>query len=261
MRDAIEHWQYYLHGSHFTVQTDHSSLQHIWKQPKLSSRQMRLLEWLQEYNFEIEYLPGAQNYIQDAFSHRPDYQDTHASVLHTRTQPSTSVSTHGTRSGLVNKGSYLTLHTGMSSDIWTAMTGNTDEWLDEVRGGYTKDPYFTEGLTALESQHPREYTGSQAGKKQRKDALPPCSPKSECTKAHERHYTLQLDGLITHSKSGALCIPNVGGLRDRIMSEAHDTPIGGYIGIERTASALARRFFWPMLQSSPLRVILAANNR
>jgi len=35
--DAIEYWRYYLHGSHFTVQTDHSSLQHVVKQPKLSS--------------------------------------------------------------------------------------------------------------------------------------------------------------------------------------------------------------------------------
>lgn len=36
--DTIEHWRYYIYGSHFTVQTDHSSLQHVLKQPKLSSR-------------------------------------------------------------------------------------------------------------------------------------------------------------------------------------------------------------------------------
>jgi hypothetical protein len=51
IRDAITHWRYYLHGNDggkFLVRTDHSSLQHILKQPKLTSRQMRLLKTLQE---------------------------------------------------------------------------------------------------------------------------------------------------------------------------------------------------------------------
>ena len=75
VRDAIKYWKYYLKSGHkFHVQTDHSALQHILNQPKLTSRQMRLLETLQEYNFDIEYYPGARNYIQDALSRRPDYK-------------------------------------------------------------------------------------------------------------------------------------------------------------------------------------------
>ena len=35
---------------------------------------MRLLETLQEYDFDIEYYPGARNYIQDALSRRSDYK-------------------------------------------------------------------------------------------------------------------------------------------------------------------------------------------
>ena len=250
VRDAIEHWRYYLHGSHFTVQTDHSSLQHVLKQPKLSSRQMRLLERLQEYNFEIEYLPGAQNYIQDALSRRPDYQDTRPLVMRNPTRLITPLAAQGTgsESGKVNKGCCSTSDTGsISGDIFTAMTVNADEWLDEIRGGYTEDPYFAEVLTALESEYTRGNTGSQANKQLKNDFLPPSTPNLERIKARKRHYSLQPDGLITHSKSGTLCIPNVGELRHRIMSEAHDTPIGGHCGIERTASALARRFFWPRM--------------
>ena len=56
------------------MQTDHSALQHILNQPKLTGRQMRLLETLQEYDFDVEYYPGARNYIQDALSRRPDYK-------------------------------------------------------------------------------------------------------------------------------------------------------------------------------------------
>ncbi|KAF8241659.1 hypothetical protein K440DRAFT_489903, partial [Wilcoxina mikolae CBS 423.85] len=53
------------------LQTDYSALQYILKQPRLMSRQMRLLETLMEYDFEIKYLQRAQNYIQDALSWRP----------------------------------------------------------------------------------------------------------------------------------------------------------------------------------------------
>jgi hypothetical protein len=69
IRDAINHWQFYLKSSHkFRVQTNHSSLQHMLGQLKITGRQMRLLETLQEYDFDIEYHPGAKNYIQDGLS-------------------------------------------------------------------------------------------------------------------------------------------------------------------------------------------------
>jgi hypothetical protein len=89
IRDAITHWCYYLHGNDggkFLVRTDHSSLQHILKQPKLTSRQMRLLETLQEYDFDIEYWPGAKNYVQDALSRRPDYKEPPIPRLGTKQQ-------------------------------------------------------------------------------------------------------------------------------------------------------------------------------
>jgi hypothetical protein len=36
---------------------------------------MRLLEILQEYDFDIEYYPGAKNYIQDALGRQVDYKN------------------------------------------------------------------------------------------------------------------------------------------------------------------------------------------
>src|SRR5882757_859948 len=76
VRDAIHHWRFYLKSGHkFKVQTDQSAIQHVLQQPKLTGRQMRLLKTLQEYDFDIEYYPGARNYIQDALSRRPDYKD------------------------------------------------------------------------------------------------------------------------------------------------------------------------------------------
>jgi hypothetical protein len=73
VQDAITYWRYYRHGNAggtFILRTDHSSLQHISKQPRLTSRQMRLLETLREYDFDIEYWPGAKNSVQDGASTR-----------------------------------------------------------------------------------------------------------------------------------------------------------------------------------------------
>jgi putative transposase len=75
IRDALKHWRYYLLGRHTTISTDHASLRHMLKQPKLSQRQMRALEDMLEYDFDVEYLPGAKNNIQDALSRRPYYQE------------------------------------------------------------------------------------------------------------------------------------------------------------------------------------------
>jgi hypothetical protein len=36
---------------------------------------MRTLAEILDYDFEIEYLPGAQNYIQDTLSHCRDYKE------------------------------------------------------------------------------------------------------------------------------------------------------------------------------------------
>ena len=127
---------------------------------------MRLLERLQEYDFEIEFLPGAQNYIQDALSCRPDYQDTQAPVLRILTRPVTPIATQSTESSQVSKACCSTCDTSSiaGGDIFTVMTVNADEWLDEVRGGYTKDSYFAEVLTALESECTRGNTSNQNDK-------------------------------------------------------------------------------------------------
>ena len=174
---------------------------------------MRLLERLQEYDLEIEYLPGAQNFIQDVLSRRPDYKDP---PLRTSTLPQSS----GTEAEVDC--------TNVDIDLFTLVTVNADDWLQEVRAGYKQDLYFAQVLLPVD-----ERDGSANDLRRRK--------------SRRQHYTLSSDGLITHTKSGALCIPDAMRLRQKLPAEAHDTPVGGHFGVQRTASALARQFFWPRL--------------
>jgi hypothetical protein len=72
---ALKTWRYYLDGSHFIVYTDHATLQHFPTQPKLTRRQARWMELLQEYNFTFKYKKGADNVVPDALSRRPDHRE------------------------------------------------------------------------------------------------------------------------------------------------------------------------------------------
>jgi len=71
---ALQEWRHYLHGSRFKVQTDHQTLRHFFTQPHLSHRQIRWSEFMQEFDFEIEYKPGHLNAAADALSRRRDHE-------------------------------------------------------------------------------------------------------------------------------------------------------------------------------------------
>jgi hypothetical protein len=72
---ALRTWRYYLDGTHFVVYTDHATLQHFPTQPKLTRRQARWMELLQEYDFDFKYKRGVDNIVPDALSRRPDHQE------------------------------------------------------------------------------------------------------------------------------------------------------------------------------------------
>src|SRR5260370_27799658 len=71
---ALREWRHYLHGSQFTVVTDHRSLQYLQTQPHLSARQVRWSEFLQQFDFVVTYQAGKENHVADALSRRPDHQ-------------------------------------------------------------------------------------------------------------------------------------------------------------------------------------------
>lgn len=70
---ALQEWRHYLHGTKFTIKTDHHSLQYFQSQPHLSARQVRWSEYMQQFDFTIGYLKGKDNVVADALSRRPDF--------------------------------------------------------------------------------------------------------------------------------------------------------------------------------------------
>jgi hypothetical protein len=65
---ALKEWRPYVHGSCFVIKTNHHPLRYLDTQSNLSKRQMRWMETLQEYDYEIVYVQGKFNVVADAFS-------------------------------------------------------------------------------------------------------------------------------------------------------------------------------------------------
>ena len=63
---ALKIWRHYLYGQTFEIFTDHKSLKYIFTQKDLNIRQRRWLDFLKDYDFNINYHPGKANIVTDA---------------------------------------------------------------------------------------------------------------------------------------------------------------------------------------------------
>lgn len=66
--EGLQKWEDKLLGWRFKVLTDHNSFKWLKSQPDLSWGQIRWLEYLARFDFEIEYRPGSSNAIADGLS-------------------------------------------------------------------------------------------------------------------------------------------------------------------------------------------------
>ena len=74
IRYGIRQFEPYLQSSHFTVIVDHKPLLHIRAQPKLSARQLRALDDIAQYDFEMVYRRGTSMHFADFLSRDPAHR-------------------------------------------------------------------------------------------------------------------------------------------------------------------------------------------
>jgi RNase H-like domain found in reverse transcriptase len=70
--DALREWRCYFMGRKFLVKTDHRPLQYLQTQQTLSRRQARWVLFLQNYDFDWEYVTGKSNGAADALSRQEE---------------------------------------------------------------------------------------------------------------------------------------------------------------------------------------------
>ena len=74
---AIKAFRYLLLGTpqKFLVQSDHNNLKYFRSPQKITARQARWMAFLEDYDFELEHLPGCTNTVADLLSRRSDLSE------------------------------------------------------------------------------------------------------------------------------------------------------------------------------------------
>jgi hypothetical protein len=67
---ALKKWRHYLMGKIFELRAYHNGLKYLFDQPTLNVRQIKWLEFLREYDFDIKHIKGKENKVVDALSRR-----------------------------------------------------------------------------------------------------------------------------------------------------------------------------------------------
>jgi len=204
----LDHWACYVHRpKRTTIYTDHAALEHILGQNKLTSRQWRHLDKLEQHDYDVKYYPGVANVVADALS----------CIAYTRT-PDTPGPGPVAGETLVN--------------VVELRISASQEWLQDIQKEYTQDITFVPILEHLQSSGIGRNITATNDKKSRR------------IREREKGYILR-DGLLFHRASGEkLCIPRV--LQAGVIREAHDAILGGGpVGVEKTAAAVASWYYWP----------------
>jgi hypothetical protein len=67
---ALKIWRHYMIGNRCQIFIDHKSLKYIFTQRDLNLRQRRWLEFIKDYDLDIQYHPGKANVVADALSRK-----------------------------------------------------------------------------------------------------------------------------------------------------------------------------------------------
>jgi hypothetical protein len=63
---ALKKFEHLIRDTHFTLRTDHKNLLYVNSAPNSKVARWKLM--IQVYDFDIQYIPGPENFVADAFS-------------------------------------------------------------------------------------------------------------------------------------------------------------------------------------------------
>ena len=201
----------YLYGSHFTVRTDHNALKwlKIFKEPE--GQVARWLQVLSEYNFQVNHRPG-KHLNADALSRNICQQcgkeEQEAGVSHY-----TSVSTVNT-----------------PKQAWDTHSFKLQQQADSNLQQMTK--WLNDNTLPL--------------------SFPKCASTDLQALWNQRHSLKVINGVLYRQWKD---IPNGGvnaklqlvlpqHLASDVMSQLHDSPTGGHLGVAKTLEKVRSRFYW-----------------
>ena len=137
---ALAHWRPYLGWTKtpFIIRTDHANLQY-WKSPRNLNR--RMARWhadLQEYDFQLEYIPGKTNTVADTLSRPANADQGHQDNKDITVLPQQIRTLHTTKGQIIvpNVKEVKRAIVSKAHDTPTAGHPGRDETLQKVQQNY-----------------------------------------------------------------------------------------------------------------------------
>ena len=267
IRHFVEHYRQYLLGRTFLVRSDHQALVWLFKLKEPKGRIARWIELLSEYDFSIEYRPGAKHANADALSRCPNPWECRCSELDNLEQ---------LRCGPCPKCRKRTVdmqyeHVAGES---TEQVQNQKELKEIIRMATSRsglsDACDDSGEASVETQlseHNDLASCSVAEKQQSDDNLKliieamkkgsrPCHSEVVSMNPAIRHYWSIWDSLEIHdgclykrfyqqNDMGSflqLIVPKV--LKGQILHQMHNNLLSGHFGERKTYTKMQQRFYW-----------------
>ncbi|KAJ9514002.1 hypothetical protein QJQ45_021113 [Haematococcus lacustris] len=280
---AVREWRCYLDGAvDVTILTDHNPLIYLQTQPNLSRRQVRWMEELSRYKYEIKYIPGATN-VADPISRNPAL--TNEVALTSSSSPQNADSEDAMTV-------IMTLSSRAERPVYAITTRRTAARLREnaelgqvaareaaQRANQLVPPddlaaAHTPGQARMTSAHKKgaqpgggeslrqqQQTTESHNKSNKQGDDGPSTTESgpltlmqaikqayaADTRFANEAFTAQLyqhEGLWL-TEWGRVVVPDDAALRKRVIYTMHDTRSAGHLGMTKTLEQLKRWFTWP----------------
>ena len=264
--EALSKWEDKLLGLKFTLVTDNEGLKYLKTQPKLTSRQLRWIDFLSRYTFTVLHVNGLENKVADALSRRYTDEDEaipeHRLVnIDARIDPSmedlpidrkAEEDSHLTQRAAAARRSARLSNKAEPRPNEAAQLGGTNASPNEEQqtaDTVTAIDAFT-GDRSLQSTIEGDQNLLQEIKEAYKDDST-LGKVLESTKAHPRFGVR--NGLIWTQNEyhrDVICIPSAAKRRGRrvieiIIDHAHN--VMGHFGHHKTTQYVRRTYWWPSM--------------
>ena len=222
---AVKHFHHYLLGCHFMVRSDHGSLRWLMNLKNPEGQLWRWLQTLSEYDYEIQYRPGAQHRNADGLSRRPCHECHHCE----RQEAKDEVKDIGCPGHTIRA---MDFEGGNTSEGWIQPWSN-----EQLRTWQREDTVLAKVIRWVEDGTKPRFKDVQM--------------ESTSLRTFWFHFEQLecLDGILYRKvTSGSrsfhrLVCPKV--IQEQIFDFLHTKRTGGHLGINRTSSSARKRFWWP----------------